>query len=61
MGLKTYTYYNEIPKLLQDYVLVVSGARNILEIDLDDINLFLSEMDQFCRKEPEHEQDGWAV
>lgn len=50
--MKTYIHYDDIPVVMKEYVLSVSGAKSIYEIDIWDINVFLSEMEEYCDTKP---------
>jgi hypothetical protein len=59
MDVKTYMYYDEIPIPVKNYVLTVSGAQSIYELDIFDINVFLREMCEYCDRKEEY-SEGWV-
>lgn len=44
---KIYTNYLEIPLLMKEYILSVSGKQKITEIPLSDINSFLEGLEKY--------------
>lgn len=56
-----YKSYAEIPPLVEDYVLTVAGKKHIMSIPLDEINVFLSEMDNYLARKEEEFSEGWVL
>lgn len=47
MYLKTFRKYAEIPLLLQEYILTVSGRKEIGELTLTEINDYLAGLEEY--------------
>lgn len=45
--IRIYSEHIQIPTILQDYILTVSGESSIMDISLDDINGYLEGMEVF--------------
>lgn len=59
---KSYITYEEIPTPIRDYVLTVSAEECIMNIPLEDINVFLDDLEEFyARKVAEEYEDGWVM
>lgn len=57
----TYKTYDEIPVLIQKYVLTVSEQRSIMDISLEDINAFIDGLHKYYETKSELEEDGWVL
>ena len=52
--------YEEIPVLIREYVLTVADEKSIMDIPLEDINAFLSELHEHYKTEREEYSEGWV-
>lgn len=55
-----YSSYDEIPLLIQDYILTVSTEKTIMNISLEEINSFLNGMDAYLATKDEEFIEGWV-
>lgn len=57
---KLYTTYAEIPITIENYILTVADKKHIMDIPLEDINSFLSELNEYYKTEREEHTEGWV-
>jgi hypothetical protein len=57
---KPYFSYDEIPQLMREYMLTVSNEKYIMDIPLEDINSFLTDLHEHYKTEQEEYSEGWV-
>lgn len=56
---KQYQSYTEIPPTVQDYLLTVAGEKHIMDIPLEEINVFLNGLHKYHKTKEEEFSEGW--
>lgn len=57
---KRYKTYDEIPTTVQDYLLTVAGEKHIMDIPLEEINVFLDGLHEYHKSKQEEYSEGWV-
>ena len=56
-----YAAHEDIPPLIQEYILYVAGEKKVQDIPLEDINDFLLMLYEREKKAREEWDDGWVL
>ena len=55
-----YKTYEEIPVIIREYIITVANAKTIQEIPLEDINGFLTGLQEYDKMVAEND-GGWVI
>lgn len=60
--MKQYKTYAEIPLVMKQYMITVANVKDVMEIPLGDINIYLDGLNDYYKKSVYHKyDDGWVL